>query len=225
MVINTDKYKHFSFDLWLTLIKSNPAYKSARNILFKDFFFINKDLEEVSKVIRYYDILCNNISERTGIHINTNQIYYFILDTLEINIESISNQKLNDFYNESETLFMKYKPELIYPNISTLFKQIQREEKTMSILSNTAFIKGNSLKKLLSYYEVSDYFSFQLYSDEIGLSKPNNKVFNLVYEKTNLLQKVSKLDIVHIGDNIIADFQGATKSGFNSILIQNEITI
>lgn len=219
MVINTDKYKHFSFDLWLTLIKSNPAYKSARNVLFKEFFGIEKDLEEVSKVIRHYDILCNKISEKTGIHINTNQIYYFILSALEVNIENINEQKLDEFYNESEVLFMKYKPELIYPNIDTLFKQIQTEEKTMSILSNTAFIKGKSLKKVLAYYEVSDYFSFQIYSDEIGLSKPNCELFNLVYEKTKLLQTISKQDIVHIGDNKTADFIGATKSGFNSILI------
>jgi putative hydrolase of the HAD superfamily len=219
MVINTDKYKHFSFDLWLTLIKSNPAYKSARNVLFKEFFSIEKDLEEVTKIIRHYDILCNQISEKTGIHINTNQIYYFILSALETNIDNINEQKLDEFYNESEILFMRYKPELIYPNIDTLFKQIQTEEKTMSILSNTAFIKGKSLKKLLAYYEVSDYFSFQIYSDEIGLSKPNSELFDLVYEKTKLLQTISKQDIVHIGDNKIADFIGATKSGFNSILI------
>jgi hypothetical protein len=33
------------------------------------------------------------------------------------------------------------------------------------------------------------------------------------------LQKINKQDIVHIGDNKIADCIGATKSGFNSILI------
>ena len=34
------KYKHISFDLWLTLIKSNPEFKSKRNLLFRDFFEI-----------------------------------------------------------------------------------------------------------------------------------------------------------------------------------------
>ena len=36
-------YKHFSFDLWLTLIKSNPEFKKKRNLLFKDFL-LNKIL-------------------------------------------------------------------------------------------------------------------------------------------------------------------------------------
>ena len=225
MIINTDLYQHFSFDLWLTLIKSNPAYKSARNSLFREFFSIEKDLEEVGTAIRYYDVLCNNISEKTGIHINTNQIYCFILSALGVNIENVNGQQFDEFYNESEVLFMKYKPELIYPNINTLFKKIQAEEKTMSILSNTAFIKGESLKKLLAYYEVYDYFSFQLYSDEIGLTKPNIEVFNLIYEKVKLSKKINKQDIVHIGDNKIADYIGATKAGFNSILIEYEITI
>jgi putative hydrolase of the HAD superfamily len=219
VIINTDKYKHFSFDLWLTLIRSNPAFKSARNSLFREYFSIEKDLEEVGKTIRYFDLLCNNISEKTGIHINTYQIYYFILSALDVSIDNVNEQQLNEFYNESETLFMKYKPELIYPNINILFKRIRAEEKTMSILSNTAFIKGESLKKLLAYYELNDYFSFQLYSDEIGFSKPNIQLFNLVYEKVKPLQKINKQDIVHIGDNKIADCIGATKSGFNSILI------
>lgn len=219
MIINTGKYKHFSFDLWLTLIKSNPAYKSARNVLFKEYFSIEKDLEEVSRVVRHYDVLCNNISEKTGFHINTNQIHYLVLSALEINIECVNEKQLNEYYNESETIFMKYKPELIYPNIYTLFKRIKTEEKTMSILSNTAFIKGESLKKLLAYYELTDYFSFQLYSDEIGLSKPNTEVFNLLYEKAKTLQTIKKRDIVHIGDNKTADYMGAKKSGFNSILI------
>ena len=219
MNLDISTYKHFSFDLWLTLIKSNSVYKSARNVLFKDFFSIEKDMGEVNKVIRHYDVLCNKISEKTGIHINTNQIYYFILNALEANIEKINEGQLDEFYKEAEVLFMNYKPELVYPNINSVLKRIKSEEKTISILSNTAFIKGVSLRKLLSYYEIYDYFSFQIYSDEVGLSKPNVEVFNLAYEKAKSLQEMNKKDFVHIGDNKIADYLGATKAGFYSILV------
>lgn len=32
------KFKHYSFDLWLTLIKSNPEFKLKRTIFFYDKF-------------------------------------------------------------------------------------------------------------------------------------------------------------------------------------------
>ena len=57
------KHEHLSFDLWLTLIKSNPEFKNKRNSLFKDFFEVDCSLEKVSEVIRYYDVLFNNINE------------------------------------------------------------------------------------------------------------------------------------------------------------------
>ena len=39
-----EKYSHVSFDIWLTLIRSNPAFKPARIQAFKSFFSIDKDI-------------------------------------------------------------------------------------------------------------------------------------------------------------------------------------
>jgi putative hydrolase of the HAD superfamily len=217
--IDIKPYKHFSFDLWLTLIKSNPLFKKKRNILFRDFFAIECDEETVSSTIRKYDVLCNKISEKTGRHIDFNHIYCLILNDLKINIDIINKGQLDEFYNLSEKLFFEYMPELIFPRISLLLKQIQSEGKTTNILSNTAFIQGTTLRKVISLYELSDYFSFQLYSDEIGFSKPNALSYERVFENTKQFQPVIKNDIVHIGDNKYADFEGATKYGFSAILI------
>lgn len=94
--------------------------------------------------------------------------------------------------------------------------------KTINILSNTAFIQGSVLRRVLEYYELSDYISFQLYSDETGYSKPNKEVFDMVFHKANNANDVSRAEIVHIGDNEIADFEGARKAGLQSILIKNQ---
>lgn len=68
-------------------------------------------------------------------------------------------------------------------------------------------------------YELSDYFMFQLYSDEIGISKPNHSVFDLVFHKVNDHCRVTKSEVVHIGDNKFADYLGAKNYGFQAILI------
>lgn len=218
MKINYKNNSHLSFDLWLTLIKSNPEFKTKRNLLFRDFFEADCSLEKVTEVVRYYDVLCNDINEKTGLNFNTNEIYYLILKAL--NVDNIEIEKLNQFYIESELLFIEYKPQLIYPDIHLLFDEITSREKSISILSNTAFIKGETLRKVISHYGLSDYFKFQIYSDEVGISKPNPKVFQLVFDRINSYKKVQKKDVLHIGDNIIADYHGAVNFGFDAHLLK-----
>jgi len=219
--LNYQKYSHFSFDLWLTLIRSNPEFKQKRNLLFKDFFEINAPIERVTEVIRYYDVLCNNINEKTGLNLSTYEIYYLILNALDVNLSANGTEKLGEFYNETEILFFNYKPDLIFPNIKLQFEEIVGQGKSINILSNTGFIKGRSLKKLLSYYELTDSISFQIYSDEVGFSKPNNEIFQLVFDQLNESKKISKNEVLHIGDNSIADYDGALNFGFEAHLLKS----
>jgi putative hydrolase of the HAD superfamily len=218
--LNYKNYQHLSFDLWLTLIKSNPEFKKKRNLLFKNFFEINTPIEKVNEVVRYYDVLCNNINEKTGLNLSTHEIYYLILGALEVDLDINGPERLNEFYNETEDLFFNYKPELIFPKIKLQFEEIVAEGKSINILSNTGFIKGKSLRKLLSYYELEDSISFQIYSDEVGFSKPNNEIFQLVFDQVITLKKVQKTEVLHIGDNRIADYNGAFNFGFEAYLLK-----
>lgn len=219
MKLQHSNYKHLSFDLWLTLIKSNPEFKSKRNLLFKEYFDIDCSLEKVTEVIRYYDVLINNTNEKTGLNVDTFEIYYLILNALNVKIDEIEIKDLADFYKETELLLMQFKPNLIYPQIHLLFKEIVEQEKTINILSNTGFIKGDTLRKLINHFELDQYFAFQLYSDETGFSKPNVKMFELVYDQIKKNKIVNKLDILHIGDNKIADYNGAINFGYNALLL------
>ena len=220
MKINYRNYSHLSFDLWLTLIRSNPEFKKKRNLLFKDFFEINCSIERVNEAVRYYDVLCNNINEKTGLNLNTYEIYYLILNALEVDLNANGTERLGEFYNETEKLFFNYKPELIFPDINLQFQKMVTEGKSINILSNTGFINGKTLRKILSFYELEDFISFQIYSDEVGYSKPNNEIFQLVFDQVNKTRETQKKEILHIGDNSIADYNGAINFGFDAHLLK-----
>jgi putative hydrolase of the HAD superfamily len=164
--------------------------------------------------------LCNNTNEKTGLNIDTFEIYFLILNALKVQINKVEIEQLDLFYKETEILFMEYKPELIFPKIDLLFDEIITQNKTISILSNTGFIKGKTLRQLLNYYELDSYFKFQIYSDEVGVSKPNLEIFELVHEEINRFKKIRKNKIIHIGDNKSADYNGAISFGFDAYLLK-----
>lgn len=222
--MNFDKYSysHYSFDLWLTLIKSHPDFKIKRSSLLKEYFSIHKSLEEVHESVRKYDLICNKISEQTGLHISFEQIICLILYDLEVGIEDINPSVLENLYQKTEYLFLQYKPSLIEPEINKVLSELIKERKTISILSNTAFIRGVTLRKILEDYEIGKYFSFQIYSDEVGFSKPNNKIFDLVFEEVMKIKKIERKEILHIGDNNFADYDGALEASFAAYLFRDK---
>lgn len=220
--IDIHNHSHFSFDLWLTLIKSHPEFKTKRVELFSSFFEVNKPIGEVAKVVKYYDDLCNSINEVIGGNVDTFEIYLLILNSLEVDLKQLDKEKLNEFYQKSEDLFLQYKPVVIFENLHQFFDEIKNQGKTINILSNTGFIKGTTMRKFLINENLDQYIDFHIFSDELKISKPNPLVFQ---EVKNLIknQDLQMNQILHIGDNPVADYKGAKDFGFNAHLLKHTI--
>ncbi|SDQ16326.1 putative hydrolase of the HAD superfamily [Chryseobacterium soldanellicola] len=218
--IDIHNHSHFSFDLWLTLIKSHPEFKAKRVELFSSFFDVRKPIEEVAKVVKYYDDLCNTINEVIGGNVDTFEIYLLILGALNVDLKQLNKEKLNEFYLKSEELFLEYKPVVIFENLHQFFDEIKNQGKTINILSNTGFIKGTTMRKFLIGENLDQYIDFHIYSDELNCSKPNPLIFQEV--KNRIKNQDMLLDqILHIGDNPIADYKGAKDFGFNAHLLKH----
>ncbi|WP_126971946.1 HAD family hydrolase [Gynurincola endophyticus] len=220
MELDINKCQHVSFDMWMTLIRSNPLYKTKRTELLKDVFSIKSAINEIEAIIRFYDKEANRISEKSGLHIPREKIYLSLLKEMNVYVANVENKKFKDFITAADELFVKYKPLLIQKDIISLFKKIVSKGKTISVLSNTAFVNGAVLKTALRDYEFEKYFSFQLYSDETGLSKPGPGAFELLFQNVSRIKNIYRNEILHVGDSIIADFNGARAAGFQSLLIK-----
>lgn len=220
--IDIHRHDHFSFDLWLTLIKSHPEFKAKRVELFSSFFNVEKPIDEVAKAVKYYDDLCNNINEVIGGNVDTFEIYLLILNSLNVDIKQLNQANLNEFYQKSEDLFLEYKPVVIFHELHNFFDEIKNQGKTINILSNTGFIKGKTMRKFLMNENLDQYIDFHIYSDEIKCSKPNPLVFQEVKNQIRN-QELQMEQILHIGDNPIADYKGAKDFGFSAHLLKHQI--
>ncbi|MES2377459.1 MAG: HAD family hydrolase [Bacteroidota bacterium] len=217
-------YQHYSFDLWLTLIKSNPAFKEARAQYFhKHFNYKNKPLTEVVSIFRQVDVMCNLINQKTGKNIDADEMYLMVLSMINDGEGPIWNIDTEQLYADMEALFFTYKPVMYCDETLGVLAYLKQNTKsTICILSNTGFIKGVTLRKLLNQMGIDEYIDFQLYSDEAAMSKPNPEFFKLMLDKLKAYHTEVELSrVIHIGDNPDADVVGANTIGIQSLLVNS----
>ncbi|RFM27041.1 HAD family hydrolase [Deminuibacter soli] len=217
--------KHISFDLWYTIIKSDPEYKPKRNQLFADMFGITRSMEEINVTFKYFDVLINVINEKTGGQASFYEIYYYLLANLGVDIRQVEPAQLDAYYTATEVLFFENPPVLMDPETPALFQSLREQGYTISLLSNTAFTRGSTLRQLMPDWGIESYFDFQLYSDEEGTSKPSPNFYQLMFEKVTALYPVTKEQILHVGDNPVADVGGAKQFGINTLLLPPDTTL
>jgi putative hydrolase of the HAD superfamily len=219
-------YLHYSFDLWLTLIKSNPYFKIERTKIFhRDFNPGGKSIDEVARAFRQVDLMCNAVNENTGKNIDADEMYLMVISLINDNQLNIADIDTSKLYQDMEKLLFYYLP-VAYSSvtIATLRHLKQKEDVTFSLLSNTGFIKGATLRKVLVELKLSEYFDFQLYSDEVGMSKPSPALFALMLQQIKEINTNRDIDlnnIIHVGDNPRADVEGANAAGIKSLLINS----
>jgi putative hydrolase of the HAD superfamily len=223
-------YKHYSFDLWLTLIKSNPAFKAERARYFHaSFNAAGKSLEEVSSIFRKVDLMVNAINERTGKNIDAEEMYLMVISIMNDYSTAFQDIDIDGLYDRMEVLLLENMP-LVYcsDSLGVLSSLRESGSSSLSLLSNTGFIKGRTLRKILSHLELDQLLDFQLYSDEVRMSKPNLKFFQLMLDTIdrNKHVELELHEIIHVGDNPLADLKGAEAIGIKSLLINsNHLTI
>jgi putative hydrolase of the HAD superfamily len=218
------RYQHYSFDLWMTLIRSNPAFKEARTAYFhKRYNNSGKSAEQVRQIFRQIDISCNSINERTGKNIEAEEMYLMAIAAMhDYDTKEICETDVIELYSDVERLLFENMPLVYSDEVVPVLESLKKAGATISLLSNTAFIKGRTLRKVLEALRLDVYFDFQLYSDELGLSKPNPEIFkhmllliNNLYEKKHITTDA----VIHVGDNKQADIEGAALVGIDGLWV------
>lgn len=218
-------YKHYSFGLWSTLIRPNPYFK----IYFAEYLHDNYNPKgytkaEIFQFIRTVDDMGEVVNEKVGRNIDSYELMAMVLYKMGVNMHNID---LLVMYNEMEEIFFSYPPALWDDNTLFVLLALRDAGATLSILSNTGFIKGYTLDYLLIKMGIFDLFSFRIYADQTGCPKPSMVMYNLLLDAVaSRYENISLRDILHVGDNPVADFKGASDFGIDPMLINsNDKTI
>ena len=132
--------------------------------------------------------------------------YAHLLRTIGYNdIDNRLAQRMNEYYLDTLALQTQLVPYAI-----ELLDYLTRRGYNLYILSN-GFIEVQH-KKLQSA-GIEDYFERIVLSDEIGINKPDRRLFDYALEVTHS----QAADTLMIGDNYDADILGAMQAGWGQI--------
>ena len=81
----------------------------------------------------------------------------------------------------------------------------------MAVLSNFP----TYLHDVLARFDLTRFFDFVIVSAEVGLAKPDPRIFDLVAEKANRPRK----RLLYVGDHVGDDIEGAWGAGMDAVLI------
>ncbi|MEO1548167.1 MAG: HAD family hydrolase [Bacteroidota bacterium] len=144
------------------------------------------------------------------------------LEDKTINLEEIRLQAFNrtldavGYKNDRlaihlNNLYLKHRFEDIelYPDVLTTLHTLRKDYR-LGLISN-----GNGYPEKCG---LPDFFSFVIFSQDVGIKKPNPEIFSMACKKANCLNT----ELLHIGDSLESDVQGANAAGVLSAWLNRD---
>lgn len=199
-----DNYEYISFDIFDTLIKRkvnkpNDIFdiieEKYNDLNHSNHTFKSDRLQaykRCKKNSKYEEITLKEIYNNLNNYTDEERQELYKLEILTEYDNCIQNAKMYHIYNEC-----------IKKNKKILF-------------TSDMYLDEDSIRKIL---KKNNYTEYELYlsSTERMTKKSGNLFKKILYDK-----KISKKEIVHIGDSPINDFIGPSKNGIKSILIRRK---
>lgn len=206
--------RHISFDFWNTVAKPNPTYASERSTMLADIFGTSYHDAKAN-----YAIVKNRLDaagERDGLDYGRLHAIGALCDQFGKQPDVQFREQLGI---ELDRLFVSHPP-TIDPELHDMIQRAYSRGITISIGSNTNFILGATIR---DHVLAELPFSFFIFSDEIGLSKPDAGFFRIisVLAKSSNYTIDSEDDILHIGDDVVRDCQAAQTAGMRYARVED----
>ena len=121
-------------------------------------------------------------------------------------------REVDELVREIETMEIRIPPSLAEGVHNTL--ALLAEDYKLGIVSDTIHTQGRGLRHMLMQHGLLQYFSYFVFSDEVGAAKPSLQVFR----QSALGLGLPPWQIVHVGDRESNDVEGPLSIGMRAIL-------
>ncbi|MFW9913985.1 MAG: HAD family hydrolase [Candidatus Thorarchaeota archaeon] len=213
-------FKAIVFDLWETLIFEGSNIRSKWNeqrlSAFMDILHEwNPKIQPERIRNAYFEVQTKEKNkQRTDLVILTpREQVELILKSSNIPLNAIPDNIKEEILQKYISVTLATPPE-INPEAKEVLQAIAGSGLKIGLISNTWSTPGMILRKILEKYEIKQYFSFMLFSDEIGYPKPHKAIFN---EALKQFPSFEPHECAFVGDDYVADICGSKSVGMTAI--------
>lgn len=192
------KYKAVLFDLDDTLLKRDKAVDYLFRFILENYYTVTDDImtKKMLKRFKEYDKQSYGDGDKSKV---LKPFFQEFPPEREMTDSSMA-----DFWN-------KYFPQCFKVGEDTLvlLNQMNKYVK-MGIITNGSVQRQNAKIK---NSKLNSYFETIIISEEVGLSKPDKKIFDLALDELDVVPE----DVLFIGDDLVKDVKGPQNAGMTAV--------
>jgi putative hydrolase of the HAD superfamily len=217
---NEHNIKAVTFDLWETLLFEKDGANAQRTAarcrnlaqtLTK--LGMNTSVEQVTDALNKTINLLLNVWNENKDLTHTDQLQSIIRHVSKDSALAKIKEKWLPELSKAYTSPLYEVPPYLNPDAPQVLQWLRKQKKKIGLVCNTGITPGFELREFLSKIGASQYFQVMIFSDEVGIRKPDPRIFHLAARKL----EAKPLETVHIGDNLKSDVWGAKSAGFKAI--------
>ncbi len=211
-----------SFDLWDTLFidDSDEAVRASRGMRTKRAerrFLVHEALsrhypvtaDQVDLAYDVVDAAFRKVWHDQHVTWSVRQRLSVLLDGFQL---TLPEGELAELVRLHEDMELTVRPRLV-PGVKAALEELRGRYK-LAVVSDAIFSPGRALRELLRGENLLNFFDALVFSDEVGCSKPDRRVFDQAAGELGL----PAVGLVHVGDRDHNDVKGAQAAGARAIL-------
>jgi FMN phosphatase YigB (HAD superfamily) len=204
--------KAITFDCWDTLIVDDHGCESKQKdylhvILQERGFRLNRD--DLSDAFLREDRLRQEYVMEKRKTKNALQRLATVLELLNV---SLSHSEMASVADYCDKVILDFPPPDV-PRVKELLASLTKDYR-LAVICNTGWHSAQTTKKLLAGHDLTKFFDFFSFSDEIGVAKPHPEIYKITLEALECFPE----EAVHVGDSEYSDIVGAKNAKMRAIL-------
>jgi len=218
------KIKAVTLDLWQTLLLDRDGASERRNFIRCQN--LSKALGQIgveASTLKLSSVLKETSSWLASVWASDREVTHY--DQIRFVLEKASGVAVVMSEESMELLSSAYvspileHPPYLDPAAERLLQWLRESGKGIGLISNVGMTPGFVLRRVLKMQGIVHYFDALVFSDEVGIRKPDRSIFHLTAGRLN----ARPCEIVHIGDDLRSDALGAKNAGFRTMLLSTDV--
>lgn len=152
----------------------------------------------------------------TGLDVGFNARIQLALQRLGVHDAVLASlpQRSEFLMAEQAALAMSHPPRPLAPQLPVLVASVARSMPVV-LTSNTGMLPGVLMRDLLRLAGFAVDLLAMVFSNEVGVAKPAQGIFDVAVRAVG----VPADQVLHVGDNPVADLQGGQDAGLQTLLV------